>query len=274
MEITEHVIYQKLSSVTNDPHNREILERISQQELAHYRFLMSYTGQERSPSIVWVWWYYLLARILGFTFAIKLMERGEGDAQKLYTEIGDRIPEVKTLIPEEDAHERELIALLDEERLKYVGAVVLGLNDALVELTGALAGFSFALQQTRLIAMAGLITGIAASLSMGASEYLSTKSEERELNPVRASVYTSIAYIMTVLFLVAPYLVFSDFRISLLITLVNAILVILVFTFYISVAKDLSFKKRFIEMAGISLGVALISFGIGALVRVLLGIQV
>jgi len=42
-----------------------------------------------------------------------------------------------------------------------------------------------------------------------------------------------------------------------------AILIILVFNFYISVAKDLPFKQRFFEMAGISLGVAVISFIIG-----------
>ena len=56
--------------------------------------------------------------------------------------------------------------------------MVLGLNDALVEFTGALAGYTFALQNTLLVAMTGLITGVAASLSMATSEYLSTKSEE------------------------------------------------------------------------------------------------
>jgi VIT1/CCC1 family predicted Fe2+/Mn2+ transporter len=47
-----------------------------------------------------------------------------------------------------------------------------------VELTGALSGLTLAFRNTRLIAMAGLITGIAASLSMAGSEYLATKSEE------------------------------------------------------------------------------------------------
>ncbi|MDI6704563.1 MAG: VIT1/CCC1 transporter family protein [bacterium] len=82
--------------------------------------------------------------------------------------------------------------------------MVLGLNDALVELTGALAGFTFALQNTRVVAMAGLITGVAASLSMTTSEYLSTKSEGGAKSPFKASVYTGSAYVLTVMFLIFP----------------------------------------------------------------------
>jgi VIT1/CCC1 family predicted Fe2+/Mn2+ transporter len=96
--------------------------------------------------------------------------------------------------------------LLDEELLRYAGSIVLGLNDALVELTGALAGFTLALQNTRLIALTGLITGVAAALSMAASEYLSTRSEGGGRSPLRASLYTGTAYIITVFLLILPYL--------------------------------------------------------------------
>ena len=44
------------------------------------------------------------------------------------------------MLSREEEHERELIALIDEERLRDMGSVVLGLNDALVEFTGMLAG--------------------------------------------------------------------------------------------------------------------------------------
>jgi VIT1/CCC1 family predicted Fe2+/Mn2+ transporter len=143
-----------------------------------------------------------------------------------------------------------------------------------VELTGALAGFTLALQDSRLIAMAGMITGIAASLSMGASEYLASKSEESVKKPLKSALYTGIAYIITVLFLVFPYLLFTNIYISLGIMIFDAIIVIIVFNFYISVAKDLSFWKRFSEMAILSLGVAAVSFAIGLLVRHFLGVEV
>jgi VIT1/CCC1 family predicted Fe2+/Mn2+ transporter len=148
--------------------------------------------------------------------------------------------------------------------------VLLGLNDALVELTGALAGFTLAFRNTRLIAMAGFITGIAASLSMAASEYLSTKSEESSRNPFKASAYTGSAYVMTVLFLIFPYVIFTNYYFCLGFALFNAIIVILIFTFYVSVAKDISFWTRFSEMTMVSFGIATLTFLIAFLVKMLL----
>ena len=131
-----------------------------------------------------------------------------------------------------------------------------------------------ALQNTRLVAIVGLITGIAASLSMAASEYLSTKQENTDKNPLKASIYTGIAYVFTVTLLILPYLFFKNIYFCLGLVVVSALLVIFIFTFYISVAKKLNFKKRFLEMAGISLGVAAINFIIGLIIRNVFGIQV
>ena len=84
---------------------------------------------------------------------------------------------------------------------QYTGSIVLGLNDALVELTGALAGLTLALQNAQIIAVAGLISGIAASLSMAASEYLSIRADGRS-HALYSAFYTGVAYMMTVLFLI------------------------------------------------------------------------
>jgi VIT1/CCC1 family predicted Fe2+/Mn2+ transporter len=184
------------------------------------------------------------------------------------------IPNVEAWLQDEEDHEHQLLGMLEEERLHYAGSVVLGLNDALVELTGALAGLTLALQNTKLIALSGLITGIAASLSMAASEYLSTRSEGTEKHPLRAAVYTGIAYIVTVLLLVLPYLLFANYYLDLALTLSVAVLIIAVFNFYISVAKDEPFGRRFAEMALLSFSVAAISFGIGFVARQLLGVEV
>ena len=273
-EITEHEIYRRIGEVTPDPHNNEVLARIATQEYEHYLIWKNYTGRDIAPVRLRVWYYYLMARILGITFAIKLMEGIEKRAQGTYHEIGMVIPEVKEIVAHEEAHERELIGLLDEERLRYVGSVVLGLNDALVEFTGTLAGLTFALQNSQVIAMAGLITGIAASLSMGASEYLSQKSDEGSENALKAAFYTGITYIITVVLLVLPFLFLSNPYFALPITLASAILVIFLFTFYISIAKDLPFVRRFLEMAAISMGIAAISFVIGLIIRVVLHVDV
>ena len=202
------------------------------------------------------------------------MEQGEEAAQGNYMEVAKEIPEAAKYQQEENLHEEKLIAMLDEERLQYAGSVVLGLNDALVELTGALAGLTLALQNVKLIALSGLITGIAASLSMAASEYLSTRSEETTKDPIRAAIYTGIAYIVTVALLVLPYLVIENYILDLIIALATAVIIIAVFNYYISVAKGESFKERFLEMAGLSLGVAVFSFIIGYFIRQWLGIEI
>jgi len=217
--------------------------------------------------------YYLISKIFGLTFGIKLMERGEEKAQTTYEKISEFIPSAKGIVEDEDKHEKELIDLIDEERLRYVGSMVLGLNDALVELTGVLAGLTFALQNSRLTAIAGLITGIAASLSMATSEYLSTKSEGDSKNPFKAAVYTGTAYVITVLFLIFHYFVFTDPFLCLGFTILNAVIVIFIFTFYISVAKEISFRKRFSEMILISLGVAALTFAIGFVIRIFLNVE-
>lgn len=273
-EINSHHTYARLAKIVKDENNSQVLARISQEELKHYQIWKKYTGQEIKPDSLKINFFFWLARIFGLTFGIKLMEKGEEKAQEAYASLPNDIPEVEKVLADEETHENELLEMLDEESLKYAGSVVLGLNDALVELTGALAGFTLAFQNTRIIALAGLITGISASFSMAASEYLSTKSEESEQSPLKAAVYTGIAYIFTVLILVLPFFLFQNYLASMGMTIVNAILIIAIFNYYISVAKDLSFRRRFLEMAGISLGVALLSFVIGYVIRRVLGIDI
>jgi len=273
-EITEHHIYRKLATKVRSPENRRILENIADDELRHYREWRTHTQQDVEPDRLRIWKYYLISRVFGFTFGVKLMERGEESAQDSYEQLREIIPEAEAIVRDENEHETALLRLLDEERLRYTGSMVLGLNDALVELTGALAGLTLALQNTKLVALTGSITGIAAALSMGASEYLSTKSEETVKNPLRASIYTGCAYIVAVLILILPYLVLTNYYLCLGCTLAGAVLIIAVFNYYISVAKDAPFRRRFFEMAGLSLGVAAFSFIIGFLIRNFLGVEI
>ena len=273
-EFTEHIIYKKLASAVKNKEQSEILTRISKEELAHYEFFKSVTQEECAPDNFKVFFYVFISRIFGLNFGLKLMESDEDLAQDAYERLKEISPQIEDIINDEEKHESELIDLINEERLKYVSSIVLGLNDALVELTGALAGFTLALQNTKLIAIIGLITGIAASMSMAASEYLSTKHEETDKTPLKACVYTGITYVGTVMFLILPYLFFKNIFVCLGITVTNALLLILIFTFYTSVAKGLSFRKRFLEMAGISLGIAIINFFIGFAIRKIFGVEV
>jgi VIT1/CCC1 family predicted Fe2+/Mn2+ transporter len=272
-EFDSHHIYNRLSQLMVSETNRKILKRISEDELRHYIILRDLTSESLEPNKGKISRYVFLARLLGLTFAVKLMERGEEEAQKAYGFLEESIPRIRDLIKDEEIHEHSLIEMIDEERLEYIGSIVLGLNDALVELTGTLAGLSFAFQNNQLIGFSGLITGIAASMSMGASEYLRTRAEEGE-NALRASLYTGVAYIFTVVLLVTPFFMFSSYIVSLPITLISGVIIIMAFNYYVSVAKDLNFRKQFYEMAGISLGVSALSFIIGIFVKTFLGVDI
>ena len=273
-EITEHHIYHRLARIEKSQENRRVLERIAEDEKRHYEQWKRYTGEEAQVNWTKVRIFSWISRVFGLTFGTKLMERGEVGAQQSYADLPAEIDEAKAIAEEEDEHENALLGMLDEERLRYIGSVVLGLNDALVELTGALAGLTLALQNTRLIALTGSITGIAAALSMAASEYLSTKTEAAAQEPVKAALYTGTTYVMTVILLIMPYLLLSNYYVSLACTLSTAVLIIAVFNFYISVAMDQPFKKRFAEMAALSLGIAGLSFLLGLVLRTLLGVEV
>jgi VIT1/CCC1 family predicted Fe2+/Mn2+ transporter len=282
-EISEYYIYLKLSRRVKNKKNSALLKRIAEDELRHYEFWLGYTKTEVKPSKRRIFLYYWIARLFGITFGIKLMERGEEQAQINYTEIIKDIPRARAVLEDEQKHEEQLIGLLDEEKLNYIGSIVLGLNDALVELTGALAGLSFAFQKTQTIALAGLITGIAASLSMASSEYLSHKSEGAHEKAFTSAIYTGIAYIITVGLLVLPYLILPsvlpelvvpNYIICLGATLLIAVGIIFFFNFYISVVKGFPFKKRFLEMVSLSLGIATLSFLIGVVIKITLGVDV
>lgn len=262
-EITECNVYTRLASVEKDPSNRDLLNQIAADEGRHYQIFKSHTGVDVAPDNRRIRFYYLLSRTFGTTFALKLMESGEDRAKSNYLPY-QHLQDIEKVARDEEQHEKDLIGMINEERLGYMGSVVLGLNDALVEFTGALAGFTLALSDSKLIALTGSITGIAAALSMASSEYLSTKSDpSKEKHPVKAALYTGIAYLITVCALVAPFIIFSNVLIALGVMLTMALLIIAVFNFYYAVARGESFKKRFAEMSILSFSVAAVSFLIG-----------
>ena len=274
-EISEYHTYAWLAERIRNTKNREILERISKEEYQHYELLKRLTQRDIKPRKIRVLWYKLISRIFGLSFGLRLMEQGEEIGQNVYCKLKEEHPEFADLYLDEQRHESEVLGLIEEERIAYAGSIVLGLNDALMELTGALAGLTFALQNSRLIAMTGFITGIAASMSMAASGFLSAREEtDDSKNPLKSAVYTGAAYITTVLILILPYLLLHNVYVAVVIMMRMSILIIFGYNFYITTAKGLRLWRRFNEMATISVGVACISFLIGMGVRTFFGIEI
>lgn len=261
------LLYRELARVEKNPKMVTVLERLARDEHEHWHILQDVTQNTSIRPDRWkVKWQVWFARLLGITFTLKWLERDETKMSKIYEQLGGEFPLLLKLKASEDEHEHVLLEMLDDEHLSYMGAIVLGLNDALVELTGALAGLTFALGNSRLIAMTGLITGLSAAMSMAASGFLAAREEESSnKHPLKSALYTGVAYVITVILLIMPYLLMPGAHpmIALGCMLAIALVIIAVFNYYVSVARTVPFKSRFWEMAGISLTVTAISFLIG-----------
>ena len=274
-EITGSILYGKIAARQKDENNKRAFSEISRAERGHYETWRAYTKQDVAPNHMRIALFSLLSRVLGITFTIKFFEKGEDVGLSGLREIEQELPEVRQVMADEEEHETKLMSMIDEERLHYVGSIVLGLNDALVELTGTIAGLTFALANNRLVALSGIITGVSATLSMAASNYLAQRADGNS-EALKSSVYTGVAYLLTVIAIVLPYLLLPNkmYVLAFAIMIAVVVLIILSFNYYISVAQGLPFWKRFGEMVLISLGVAALSFGIGIAAKSILGINV
>jgi len=274
-EMTEAAAYHAMADAIKDEHNREALTRVADEIASQAKALETYTNKQLAADERKVKRYARMARIFGFTFAAKLMDRRKIKFVNHSKRLLSEMPEVEKMQADEQKRDDELFALLNEKRLSYVGAMILGMNDAIVEITGTLAGLTLAMQNTRLIALSGLITGVAATLSMAASEYLAERSDGKG-DATKSGLMTGGAYFITVVILLLPYLILDDkmYLLAMGIMLVLVVLILAGFNFYTSVARDVSFGKNFGQMCAISLGVAALSFVLGYAVRTFLGVDV
>ncbi len=269
-ELDEYHIYSELAKL--DSTNKELLLKIAQDELRHYNFWKNITKRELKPRRWRILWYLLMAKIFGLSFALKLMEKNEENAKELYIDLAKSYPQAKEIYEDELRHEKELLALLKDEKLKYAGAMVLGMNDALVELTGTLTGLALAFANAKYVGLSGVIMGIAASFSMAASAYLEAKESEG-LNPLYYALYTGVSYVITTMIVVFPFFIFET-KVALGVMFLGAALAIVLYNYYIAVAKDEDFFARVKEMFLITFGVAAMSFVIGYLVNRYFGIEI
>ncbi|WP_419678410.1 VIT1/CCC1 transporter family protein [Aliarcobacter lanthieri] len=274
-EINDYTIYKALALQQKDEKNKKVFEKIAKEEKTHYDFWVNITKRQLKPQSFIILFYIFLVKILGTSFTLKFLEKREAGAEEFYKELFEIYPESKIIYQQETEHEFALIDMLHDKKLVYAGAIVLGMNDALVELTGTLSGIALAFDRSIVVGLTGLIMGIAASLSMAGSAYLEAKENPNELiKPLTYSLYTGVSYILTTAILVAPFFIFDSIMESIILMFICAFLAIVLYNFYISVAKDLSFTKRVLQMSAITFGVAIISFLIGYLVKHYFGIDI
>ena len=158
-------------------------------------------------------------------------------------------------------------------KLKTAAAIVLGMHDALVSLTGMIAGLTFALADRRMIILSAVIASVAAGMSMAASCYLAEKTDENP-HAIRAGIITGAAYISTCAFLIIPFFLVPNTHTALFMSFLMAVLIIFGCNWCIGHACKRHWWKHAIEMLIICASVSLISFFIGEFAQYALGVMV
>ena len=208
--------------------------------------------------------YRFMRRVLGLTLTAKYISGRKADRVARYKTycvtctVDEDYKVIETFADRMEA----VVSEIEEERVVFFSNIILGFNDALIELTGALVGFSFALKDPKLITVGGLITGISASMSMAASAFLQARHEEGK-NPIKAALFTGVAYFVIALVLVLPFIFASSIASALMIMFVLIVLMIMCVSFYSAILLDRTYISQFLEMLLLSLGVAVIAFIIG-----------
>lgn len=148
-------------------------------------------------------------------------------------------------------------------------AIILGMHDAIVSLTGLIAGLFFAFTDSKIIIISCIISSITASLSMGAANYLAVKSANCE-DAIKSAFYTGVAYIITCILLILPFFVIKNRTATLIAVITMAIFIIFLFNrFCYSGAK---FYGHFFEMLSICTVVSTVAFFIGEIANKIFGI--
>ena len=160
-----------------------------------------------------------------------------------------------------------------QKKMKISGAIVLGMHDALVSLTGLIAGLTFSLTDRYIIILSAVIASVTAGLSMGASEYLAEKTNE---NPyaLHAGAMTGLAYLGTCTMLIAPFFIIRNAYTALIASFTIAILMILICNLCIGHVRGRPFWRHAVEMLVICAGVSIIAFIIGEVAKNILGIAI
>ncbi len=278
-EITDYTIYTRLSNIGKDKKLAGIFSRLAATEHKHYLFWSRYCkGVEVHPDTPKIYFMLFLRHVLGAAFVVKYLESTEATAVRNYNSIRSLIPKkdeklLDAIIKDEEEHEKAIADQIQGSYIKYISFIVLGLADALVEVTAIFTGSLGVYHSTTLTGLAGIIAGAAASISMASAAYLQAKQGFKG-SPFIAAAYTGSSYFLSTLVLAMPYFLTSTMYNAMAISIALCVLIIASVSWYNSILTGSNFKKDFTELAGIMFVTAIILFIIGLLIRNAFGIVV
>jgi vacuolar iron transporter family protein len=267
-------IYDTLRAREQDERLRDLmgeLARITKDEFAFWGRKGMVRGDEAHHS-KFLWGYVLLRRMLGVTMMTHLIinrERARLSHFEAYCadclDIDER-KAVEAMI----TRSLSLVPTDKDPQFRFFSYIVLGFNDALIELTGALVGFSLALQEHKIVIIAGLVSGISAAASISASAYLEAEHESGK-DPHRAAFYSGMSYLGVAILLVTPFILTGSLVWGIVCMLSIALILVFILALYSSVVLGKSYSHQLRQILALSLGVAFISFSVGYVLNLLAG---
>jgi VIT1/CCC1 family predicted Fe2+/Mn2+ transporter len=280
-EFSDFTLYDRLAkTIRSDSPFEETLKKLSSTEYGHYQFWKKYVPDEE-PKIakLKLYWVLFLRRFLGLTFATRYLDRHESKVVKEYQGISQLIPpedraRFEEMVADERDHEKAFAMKIESSAVRYISFVVLGLADALVEISGIHAGSLGFYDRTEIAGLAGVIAGGAASLAMASAAFAQAKQGFQGSARLSA-LYTGVSYFITAIILATPYFLTSDMVYAISSSLFLAVVILAVTTYYSVVIQDKPFFKDFVEILLILFAATIILYVFGSLVRVELpGIKV
>jgi VIT1/CCC1 family predicted Fe2+/Mn2+ transporter len=279
-EFADFTLYDRLAKrVANNSSFAEVLRQLSTTERRHYDFWKRYVPDAK-PKFSRVKLYLILffQTVFGLTFAVRYLERHESVVLKQYRSVEGVIPQedkvaFQEIIADEEKHEREFRGRVESSSVRYISFVVLGLADALVEITGIHAGSLGIYNSTEIAGLAGVIAGGAASLAMASAAFAQAKQGFQGSAKLSA-VYTGVSYFVTAVILASPYFLTKSLVDALTASLFLAVVILALATYYSSVISYKPFRRDFVEILLIMFAVTAALYFFGYFIRDLTGITI
>lgn len=303
-------LYQKLLNTEKDDSLRMTLSELIEIEKKHLKFWQEVTGVSQPRLRVFLKiklnLFLLFRKIFGPSAAVLILEMIEIYGAKKYflvwqkykgTALGEKVREI---LKDEFEHEDRAITERVKRKINVdkIRSAILGFNDGFVEIFGAVSGFIVAFANYFLVGFAGFIVGLAGAISMGASAYLSVRSE-REIKEMEAekeevlsqisfektskkvvqtkesslslAVYVGIFYFVGALLPVLPLLLGAE---SIIFSILIGFVMVLVLSFFTAFFAGESFFKRLKLNLIIIAGAILITYSISYFTKTSFGIKV
>lgn len=275
----DSVLYDRLSKRVMESSFAETLAQLSATERRHFEFWKKFLPDTEprfsKTKLYLVLFFY---RLFGVTFAIRYLERHESRTIKEYKSVEPLMPAEDreafgALLGDEEQHEKEFSDRVETSSIRYISFVVLGLADALVEISGINAGSLGIYALTEIAGLAGIVAGGAASLAMASAAFAQAKQGFQGSARLSA-IYTGASYFVTAVSLAAPYFLTKDMFDALGASLTLAVVILAVATYYSSVISGKPFPREFAEILLILFGATAALFLFGYFIRIETGIRV